>query len=120
MGSFDDPKSLDLDNMMRDFKSIRNSDFGYDTHDHFLDFLDTKKSKWAFVYRQILPEDKKRETLVTKLIGKNTDTKYKKRRTNREMKLTSKRKNKGHKGYLDVARPSFNVIVSVRNNSEFL
>ena len=34
--------TIDLDTVIRDFKSINNSDFGYDSAPHFLDFLESK------------------------------------------------------------------------------
>ena len=47
---------------LNDLTKIAQKDFGYDDNQHFLEFLNKKKSKWEFVYRQIYPEDSNRST----------------------------------------------------------
>lgn len=50
-----------------DLTTIKKKDFGYDEESHFLDFLNERPSKWEFLYKQILPSEKEKSLLVSKL-----------------------------------------------------
>lgn len=117
-------ETINLENFITDFKSIKNSDFGYDsTFPHFLDFLEKKTSKWDFLYRQLFPEDKNRETMITKIIKKNKKQgNFRKRRTNRQIKESLRRIRNGYQEFLN-AYPHNNkvrIIVLSRIHNKFI
>lgn len=105
MGTIDPTSSIDLENVITDFKKIKFSDFGYDPSGHFLEFLEVdRRSKWDFLFRQLFPGDKKRDTQYTKIVGKKRGRRVRKKRTKPEKLRGVNRM--PYKQYLNVASPS--------------